>query len=77
MSLSGVGLLGWYESQAMYTMFTVQIYNSYLRNLLQPVNKITSCLLTGPNGEPKITHGNTLVSELSLKEVARTIDVRS
>ena len=34
------------------------------------------CSLTGPNGEPKITHGNTLVSELSLEEVARTINVR-
>ena len=33
------------------------------------------CLQTGPNGEPKITHGNTLVSELSLEEVTRTIDV--
>jgi len=35
----------------------------------------TLCSLTGPNGEPKITHGNTLVSELSLEEVTRTIDV--
>ena len=30
---------------------------------------------TGPNGEPKITHGNTLVSELSLLEVVKVIDV--
>ena len=34
------------------------------------------CLLTGPRGEPKITHGNTFVSDLTLEEVARTIDVR-
>ena len=33
-------------------------------------------LLTGPNGEPKITHGNTLVSDLSLEKVAETINVR-
>jgi len=31
--------------------------------------------VTGPNGEPKITHGNTLVSELSLLEVVKVIDV--
>ena len=30
---------------------------------------------TGPDGEPKITHGNTLVSDLSLKEVTKVIDV--
>ena len=35
-----------------------------------------SFLLTGPNGEPKITHGHTVVSELSLEEVAQTINVR-
>ena len=29
----------------------------------------------GPNGEPKVTHGNTLVSDLSLEEVAKIIDV--
>ena len=33
-------------------------------------------LLTGPYGEPKITHGHTVVSELSLEEVAITINVR-
>lgn len=33
------------------------------------------CSLTGPNGEPKITHGNTLVSDLSLEEVTETIKV--
>jgi len=31
--------------------------------------------ITGPNGEPKVTHGNTLVSELSLLEVVKVIDV--
>ena len=31
--------------------------------------------LTGPDGEPKITHGNTLVSDLSLEEVTETINV--
>ena len=30
----------------------------------------------GPNGEPKVTHGNTLVSELSFEEVVQTINVR-
>lgn len=30
---------------------------------------------TGPNGEPKITHGNTFVSDLTLEEVAEIIDV--
>ena len=40
------------------------------------MNKHVSCSLTGPNGEPKITHGHTIVSELSLEEVAKTIDVR-
>ena len=35
------------------------------------------CSLTGSNGEPKITHGNTLVSELSLEEVTQTINVRT
>jgi len=32
-------------------------------------------MLTGPDGEPKITHGYTLVSELSLMEVVKTINV--
>ena len=36
---------------------------------------ITLCTLTGPNGEPKITHGHTVVSDLSLREVTETIDV--
>ena len=36
----------------------------------------TTFYLTGPNGEPKITHGHTLVSELSLREVAAIINVR-
>ena len=35
----------------------------------------TLCSLIGPNGEPKITHGNTLVSDLSLEEVTEVIDV--
>ena len=34
-------------------------------------------LLTGPDGEPKITHGNTFVSDLSLEEVTKTIDVNT
>ena len=38
-------------------------------------NSILSSLI-GPKGEPKITHGHTLVSELSLEEVAETINVR-
>ena len=32
-------------------------------------------LSTGANGQPKITHGNTLVSELSFEEVVETINV--
>ena len=32
-------------------------------------------IMLGPNGEPKITHGKTLVSDLSLEEVTQTIDV--
>ena len=38
--------------------------------------RLTIPLSIGPNGEPKITHGHTLVSDLSLREVAKTIDVR-
>ena len=104
MSLSRVGLLGWYEYQAtyMYTLFGVHyktknyitsyepsciailcylaiygmgIFNNALK--MYTYNKTISCSLTGPNGEPKITHGNTLVSELSLEEVAQTINVRT
>ena len=33
------------------------------------------CIPIGPNGEPKVTHGYTLVSELTLVEVAETINV--
>ena len=57
MSLSGVGLLGWYSHGIQY----------------RHIHLITS--LTGPDGEPRITHGNTLVSDLPLEEVAKTIDV--
>ena len=32
-------------------------------------------LSIGANGQPKITHGNTLVSELSFEEVVETINV--
>ena len=39
-------------------------------------DKDVSFALTGPYGEPKITHGHTIVSELSLEEVAITINVR-
>ena len=61
MSLSGVGLLGWYERTCMS-----HNHSSYY---------ILHYILTGPNGEPKITHGNTLVSDLLLEEVVKTIDV--
>ena len=30
---------------------------------------------TGPNGEPRVTHGNTLVSDLLLEEVTEVINV--
>ena len=39
------------------------------------IKRATTYCTTGPNGEPKITHGKTLVSDLTLEEVARTIDV--
>lgn len=32
-------------------------------------------LIIGPDGEPKVTHGYTLVSDLTLEEVAETIYV--
>jgi len=32
-------------------------------------------ILIGPDGEPKVTHGYTLVSDLTLMEVAKTINV--
>ena len=32
-------------------------------------------LLIGPDGQPRVTHGKTLVSELSLEEVTETINV--
>ena len=32
-------------------------------------------LCIGPDGEPKVTHGHTLVSELTLVEVAKVINV--
>ena len=59
MSLSGVGLLGWYEQ----TLSTIRVAT------------VLHCVLTGPNGQPKVTHGSTLVSDLLLDEVVQTIDV--
>lgn len=43
--------------------------------LLRPIDYMYFTSSTGPDGEPRITHGNTLVSDLSLEEVAKTIDV--
>ena len=50
----------------------VCMYNVCMQGLLLLMLMI---MLTGPDGEPKITHGYTLVSELSLMEVVKTINV--
>ena len=49
--------------------------NDYVSHIMLSILHFMLYSLTGPNGEPKVTHGYTLVSDLSLEEVARTIDV--
>ena len=56
--------------------FNKNIYD--VKNSHNCLNLLTTCTFTsstGPDGEPRITHGNTLVSDLSLEEVAKIIDV--